>query len=96
MTTNKPLELTKEQIKEQAIENYKQLHQQWVADPTTQMFHKVVNKFLQLHVANVSLNVSNPSLTDAAFRQIAVNIQNTNAILELMTNPDKFIEYLLK
>lgn len=72
-----------------------QQHNQWSEHPTTQTMLSAVRKHKESFVGLIGSNVNNASMTDAAFRSLAVNIRNTDAILVLLTDAKQFAEFMV-
>lgn len=73
------------------VDEVKELHQQWIKHPMTQMCLGLIGKFREIHVNTVSANVTNIAVSDSNFRGMAINIKNTDAIVKLITDSELFV-----
>lgn len=72
------------------------LHQQWLTHPITHAALELLVKLKDAHVTNLSSKINDLDVTDAAFRGIAVNIRNTDAILSMLSDSEIFARKYLE
>lgn len=72
------------------------LHKQWLKYPITQEITKILFEFKEHHVKNLISKIGDTNTTDAAFRGVAVNVRNTEAIIALVLNTEAFIKAIEK
>lgn len=74
----------------------KEAYEIWRSHPTTGLLIQAINKHRSNYVDFLTSRSSDANTTDAQFRSYATGLKTIDAILEIITNYDKFVKQLEK
>lgn len=68
-----------------------QQHLEWLSNPVTQHAFKRIKEHEESFVKILSNDAQNPGISDASYRHSGINIRNTRAVINLLSNTDLFL-----